>query len=69
VPVGAWLAGPLREWTESLIGADRLRREGIFDPAPIRRIWDEHRSGRRNHEAQLWSILMFQAWQERWMGA
>jgi asparagine synthase (glutamine-hydrolysing) len=69
VPVGAWLAGPLRDWTESLIGADRLRREGIFDPAPIRRIWDEHRSGRRNHEAQLWSILMFQAWQERWMGA
>jgi asparagine synthase (glutamine-hydrolysing) len=69
VPVGAWLAGPLREWTESLIGADRLRREGIFDPAPIRRIWDEHRSGRRNHEAQLWSVLMFQAWQERWMHA
>ena len=69
VPLGAWLAGPVREWSESLIGADRLRREGIFDPAPIRRIWDEHRSGRRNHEAQLWSILMFQAWQERWMGA
>lgn len=69
VPVGAWLAGPLRDWTESLIGEHRLRREGIFDPKPIRRIWDEHRAGRRNHEAALWAVLMFQAWRDRWMPA
>lgn len=69
VPVGAWLAGPLRDWTESLIDERRLRQDGIFDPAPIRRIWDEHRSGRRNHEAALWAVLMFQAWHDRWMRA
>lgn len=67
VPISTWLMGPLRDWVESLIAEDRLRREGIFDPAPIRRIWAEHRSGRRNHEAQLWTLLMFQAWHERWM--
>ncbi len=68
VPVGSWLAGPLRDWAESLLAEDRLRREGVLDPAPIRRIWAEHRSGRRNHEAALWAVLMFQAWQERWLG-
>ncbi len=69
VPIGAWLAGPLRDWAESLLAEDRLRREGVLDPAPIRRIWAEHQSGRRNHEAALWAVLMFQAWQERWMAS
>ena len=69
VPIGGWLAGPLRDWAETLLAENRLRREGVLDPAPIRHIWAEHRSGRRNHEAALWAVLMFQAWQERWLAA
>ena len=52
----------MREWAEDLLDESRLRREGIFDPIPIRKKWEEHLSGRRNNQYQLWSILMFQAW-------
>ena len=62
IPLDHWLRGELREWAGDLLNADRLRREGFFDPAVIARKWDEHQSGARNWQHLLWSILMFQAW-------
>ena len=62
IPVHAWLRGPLREWAEGLLNENLIRRQGFFDPAPIRRSWAEHLSGRYNRFAPLWSVLMFQAW-------
>lgn len=64
VPLHDWLRGSLRAWAEDLLDEARLVREGYFHPAPIRKIWEEHLSGRRNWMAQLWSVLMFQAWLE-----
>jgi asparagine synthase (glutamine-hydrolysing) len=64
VPIDSWLRGPLRDWAESLLAEDRLRDEGFFDPAPIRKRWAEHVSNVSAWHYPLWEILMFQAWQE-----
>lgn len=65
VPLDSWLRGPLREWAETLLSADRLRREGYFDVQQVRTKWEEHLSGRSNWQSQLWCVLMFQAWLEK----
>jgi len=65
VPLDGWLRGPLRDWAESLLDDSRLRDEGFLNPAPVRRAWLDHVSGRRNRAHWLWDILMFQSWLEQ----
>jgi len=62
VPIDSWLRGSLRDWAEDLLSAEKIKREGVFRSAPIRALWKEHLSGKRNWQYYIWDILMFQAW-------
>jgi asparagine synthase (glutamine-hydrolysing) len=62
IPLDSWLRGALRDWAESLLNESRLKQDGFFAPAGIRKKWQEHLSGQRNWQYHLWGVLMFQAW-------
>lgn len=68
VPIDKWLSGPLRPWAEPLLSRERLAAEGYLNAGEVRRMWEEHCSGRRKWHYQIWTILMFQAWLEKESG-
>jgi asparagine synthase (glutamine-hydrolysing) len=60
LPIDGWLRGPLRDWAASLIDPQRIAREGWFDPATLRHVWNDGPVAGR--EGVLWRVLVFQEW-------
>ncbi|HXJ93997.1 MAG TPA: asparagine synthase (glutamine-hydrolyzing) [Terriglobia bacterium] len=67
VPTSAWMRGELRPLLEERLSPERLNRQGWFQPAFVRRLLDEHWSGRADHRKTLWTLLLFELWYDRWM--
>ena len=61
VPLTRWFRGPLRERVREALLGDRLADTGIFERNYLRRLVDQHQTGRRDYSAPLWSLLMFDA--------
>jgi asparagine synthase (glutamine-hydrolysing) len=66
IPLASWLRGELRSWADPLLSPSALAGDGIFDVSKVVQAWSDHTSRRRSCEAQLWSVLMFQAWLDAW---
>ena len=58
VPLGRWFRKDLRELARDVLATDR----GWFHPAEVRRLLDEHESGRADHGHRLWCLLMLELW-------
>jgi asparagine synthase (glutamine-hydrolysing) len=65
IPLASWFRGPLRERVREAVLGSALKDTGIFDQAYLAELVDQHQSGRRDHSAALWTVLMFEAYQRR----
>lgn len=62
IPIDKWLLKPeLRDWAESLIDREALKRQGILDVDVVWKIWEDF-TERGVWRIQIWFILMFQEW-------
>lgn len=69
IPLADWLRGPLRDWAETYLAEDRLRKRGWLNPVPVRAAWNQLLNGRgEKRDGALWGICMLEAWADRWMG-
>jgi asparagine synthase (glutamine-hydrolysing) len=62
VPLAHWLRMDLREWAGDLLSPQRLKDQGLLNPAPIEQCWQEHQRGIRDWHHHLWDVLMLQSW-------
>jgi asparagine synthase (glutamine-hydrolysing) len=63
-PVREWLAGPFGAFAKNRLLGDRT---GLFNGEVVRRLWDEHVSGRVNRSLHLWVLLNLVLWHDHWI--
>ena len=66
-PIDYWLAHDLQPMVDDLISAAQLRRRGVFRPEAVRRMIDEHRSGRADWSMQIWQFLTLELWMQTFL--
>jgi asparagine synthase (glutamine-hydrolysing) len=66
VPIAQWLRKELKDLVTDYLSPTYLQREGRFDSNVVGKVLKEHMTGVHNHQHQLWSLLMWQMWHERW---
>ncbi|HEY0754890.1 MAG TPA: asparagine synthase (glutamine-hydrolyzing) [Ktedonobacteraceae bacterium] len=62
VPTGAWFRESQRSFIADLLLSERILSRGLFDPTYIRYLIDEHLEGRRNYQAQLFTLASLELW-------
>jgi asparagine synthase (glutamine-hydrolysing) len=58
VPLAAWLRGPLSAPVESALAEPAFAHSGLFDMAAVRRLIEQHGSGRSDHSRMVWALFM-----------
>jgi asparagine synthase (glutamine-hydrolysing) len=67
LPLAAWLRGTLRDMARDLLFSTQATGRGYLRPEEVKRIWDAHQSGVRNHSPQIWSLMVLELWHRQYM--
>jgi asparagine synthase (glutamine-hydrolysing) len=62
MPVATWLSRSMRSTIEDLCSPGEIAKTGLFDPAYVRQMLDEHFQRRRDHRKHIYALLCFMAW-------
>jgi asparagine synthase (glutamine-hydrolysing) len=63
VPIAQWLRGELAGFARDVLLDPAAIERGWFREQAIRDLLDRHVSGREDHGAQIWSLLVLELWQ------
>jgi asparagine synthase (glutamine-hydrolysing) len=64
LPAAEWLRGPLASYARDVLAVDR----GLLDVAASSRLLDDHVARRRDNWRELWTLLSFCVWFDRYGG-
>lgn len=67
IPLAKWLGTDLKNFMLDHLNEARIRRQGIFDYAYIKRLMDEQFAKRKDHRELLWTLIVFQSWYEEYI--
>jgi asparagine synthase (glutamine-hydrolysing) len=67
VPTDEWLRGPLRGFLEDVLTVPRIARHGFYDAAFVLELKREHLERKRNRSRELFQLLVFELWYDRWI--
>lgn len=62
VPTGAWFREGQRDFLTGLLLSEQMRSRGLFDHTCIEYLLSAHLDGRRNYQAQLFTLASLELW-------
>jgi asparagine synthase (glutamine-hydrolysing) len=66
LPLDRWMREDLASMARDLLTDATARSRGLFDPARVTRLLDEHRAG-VDHGDRLWTLLVLELWHREWI--
>jgi asparagine synthase (glutamine-hydrolysing) len=69
IPMKNWLRKELQPLMRDLLSPARISRRGLFDPAVVAKLMDEHTDGRENHAHTLFPLMVFERWADEHLQA
>src|SRR6267154_2586782 len=69
LPLEDWMRQGLKNDLLDILMEPRTTQRGYFRPSAVRRLVEEHTSGRRAHTGAVWCLLMFELWHRNFLEA
>jgi asparagine synthase (glutamine-hydrolysing) len=66
IPIAAWLRDDLNGFARETLSPSLIRKQGFFRPDAVTALLDAHDSRRDDYSRQLWALLVFSLWFERY---
>jgi asparagine synthase (glutamine-hydrolysing) len=67
IPMKNWLRKELAPLMESLLSEERVNVRGLMEPGEVRKLMDQHKTGRANHAHVLFSLMVFERWAQAFL--
>lgn len=62
IPIAKWFRGELKDYAYDILLNDRAKKRGYFNMDEVKRILDEHTSGKTNYGYPIWTLLFLEVW-------
>ncbi len=62
VPLGMWFQKELKDFTSRILLGSKTTERGYFNSNYVKRLLEEHYSGRKDNTHQIWALLVFELW-------
>ena len=67
VPITLWFKTELKKYFDNYLGEEALQKHNLFNTELIQRKKSSYFKGNEEMASELWNLLMFQMWYEKWM--
>jgi asparagine synthase (glutamine-hydrolysing) len=68
-PLRQWIRHDLSEMVDDLLGAETIRRRGLFDAARVAGLVEDHRAGRTDAAYTILGLMCIELWCRRFLAA
>ena len=67
VPLARWFRGEFSPLLDEYVVGERTLARGLFQPDFLRRLVQEHVTGKADHMERLWTLVNFEMWQRQFL--